>query len=97
MIVSFRSKGTEDIYHGIDSNNARQMIPQSIWKTACRKLDMLNVAISLKDLQAPPANRLETLKGNLKGKFSIRINDQYRLVFAFKDANAHEVEILDYH
>lgn len=96
MIKGFGSKGTEDIYHGENSREARR-IPQTIWKVACRKLDMLNAAIQLEDLKAPPGNRLEMLKGNLKGKYSIRINDQYRILFAFKDGNAFEVEIADYH
>lgn len=96
MIKGFGSRGTEDIYQGENSREARK-IPQTIWKVACRKLDMLNAAIELEDLKAPPGNRLEVLKGNLKGKFSIRINDQYRILFAFKDGNAFEVEITDYH
>ena len=57
----------------------------------------MNAAHSLIDLKSPPANRLEALKGYLKGKYSIRINDQYRLVFEFRDGNAYEVEIIDYH
>lgn len=96
MIKSFGSKATEDIYHGENSRESRR-IPQTIWKVACRKLDMLNAAIQLEDLKAPPGNRLEILKGSLRGKYSIRINDQYRILFAFKDGNAFGVEIADYH
>ncbi len=96
MIKSFGSKGTEDIYHGVDSREARK-IPQTIWNVACRKLDMLSAAIRLEDLKAPPGNRLEALKGDKKGRYSIRINDQYRIIFAFKDGNVYEVEITDYH
>ena len=55
------------------------------------------MAYSLNDLKAPPANRLEALRGHLKGKYSIRINDQYRIVFEFRDKNVYEVEIVDYH
>ncbi|MBF0489819.1 MAG: type II toxin-antitoxin system RelE/ParE family toxin [Candidatus Omnitrophica bacterium] len=96
MIITFLSEATRDIYDGLESKQARRM-PQTIWKVAQRKLDMLNAAYSLNDLKSPPANRLEVLKGHLKGKYSIRINDQYRLVFEFRDGNAYEVEIVDYH
>lgn len=96
MIVNFKSKTTEDIYHGISSKQALK-IPQTIWKAAGRKLDMLEAAVTVKDLKAPPGNRLEALKGELYGKYSIRINDQYRVIFSFKDGNAYDVEIVDYH
>ncbi len=96
MIISFASKATEDLYHGINSKQARR-IPNTIWSTATRKLDWMNAAVSLNDLKIPPANRLETLSGRLKGKYSIRINDQYRIIFKFQDGNAYEVDIVDYH
>ena len=96
MIVTFLSETTRDIYDGSESKQARK-VPQTIWKAAQRKLDLLNAAYSLNDLKAPPANRLEALKGNLKGKYSIRINDQYRLIFEFRNGNTYEVEIIDYH
>lgn len=96
MILSFADKVTEDIYHGVDSKTARR-IPESVWKTACRKLDMLNAAFALSDLRVPPANRLEALKGKRKGHHSIRINEQYRIVFIWMDGNAKDVEITDYH
>lgn len=96
MIHSFKSQAAEDIFHGRSTREARR-VPQEVWKAAFRKLDILNAANTLQDLKAPPANRLEALKGNLKGKYSIRINDQYRIVFEFKDGNAFEVEIQDYH
>jgi len=96
MIIIFLTEATRDIYDGKESKLARR-IPQSIWKVAQRKLDMLNVAYTLNDLKSPPANRLEALKGNLKGKYSIRINDHYRIVFEFRDKNVYEVEITDYH
>ena len=96
MIVDFKSKAAQDIYDGVSSKEARKF-PQSIWPVARRKLDMLNAAVTLKDLSVPPANRLEFLRGTLKDKYSIRINDQYRIVFGFKDGNAYDVEIIDYH
>lgn len=96
MIQNFNSQGTEDVFHGRSTREARK-IPQSLWRVARRKLDMLNAAVNLKDLKVPPANRLEALKGSLKGKYSVRVNDQFRLVFVFKDGNAYEVEIVDYH
>lgn len=96
MIITFLSEATRDIYDGLESKQARR-IPQIIWKVAQRKLDSLNAAHYVIDLKSPPANRLEALKGNFKGKYSIRINDQYRIVFEFRDGNAYEVEIIDYH
>ena len=96
MIVSFASRAAEDLYHGLDSKQARR-IPSVLWRVAQRKLDWLNAAVSLSDLKAPPANRLEALSGKLKGKYSIRINDQYRLIFKFQDGNAREVDVVDYH
>ncbi len=96
MILSFRDRATEDIYNGIDSKIARS-VPQTVWKVAARKLDMVNAAHDLQDLKMPPGNRLETMKGNWKGYHSIRINDQYRIVFEWTDGNAKDVGIIDYH
>jgi proteic killer suppression protein len=96
MIRSFRDRGTEDFFHGVSSKAARRL-PQNLWKVAHRKLDMVNAAHALNDLAVPPANRLEALKGDLKGHHSIRINDQYRVVFKWLDGNAYDVRIEDYH
>ena len=96
MIKRFGSKATEDLYHGFDTREARK-IPGTIWKVAWRKLDMLNSASELKDLLSPPGNRPERLKGDLKGRYSIRINNQYRIVFRFEEDDAFDVEITDYH
>ncbi len=96
VILDFAENGTEDIYNGIESKAARQ-IPHSVWKSAARKLDMLNAAAELRDLRVPPANRLEALRGKWGGYHSIRINDQYRIVFRWIDGNAKEVLITDYH
>jgi len=96
MIVGFGNKATHDVYNGIDSKEART-IPKALWTVACRKLDMLDAAQDLLDLRAPPGNRLEKLKGDLTGRFSIRINDQYRIVFSWNHGNVEDVRIEDYH
>ena len=96
MIINFHSDPARDIFDGEETREARR-IPQSIWTVAQRKLDLLNAAHSLLDLKAPPANRLEALKGSMKGKYSIRVNDEYRIVFVFHDGNASDVDIVDYH
>ena len=96
MILSFRDRTTEDIYDGTDSKGARS-IPRPIWKSVARKLDMLNAAHDIRDLKVPPGNRLEALKGTWKGYHSIRINDQYRIVFQWVEGNARDVLITDYH
>ncbi len=93
MIKSFRSRETEKIWNGIRSKR----LPQSIQQIARRKLRMLNNARSINDLRVPPANRLEALRGNRKGQHSIRINDQWRICFVWMDADAVNVEIVDYH
>lgn len=97
MIGSFANRATEDIFDGRNSSDARRLLPRALWSTACRKLDQINVATSLDDLKVPPGNRLEALKGDRKGQYSIRINDQYRMCFAWVDGVAEAVEILDYH
>jgi proteic killer suppression protein len=96
MIVNFADKATEDIFHGTDSKAARQ-IPNTVWRIAARKLDMVHAAHDLRDLKVPPANRLEALKGKLSGFHSIRVNDQYRIIFRWDEGNARDVEITDYH
>ena len=96
MITSFGDKTTLDIYHGINSKEARKVSPQ-LWKIAARKLDMIISAHVLQDLFVPPGNRLEALKGNLKGLHSIRVNNQYRIVFKWLNNNAEDVQILDDH
>ena len=92
MIASFADNATESLFHG-ESGKAIRKIPSDIRSTAVRKLDLLNAAHELQDLRVPPGNRLEALKGALRGRHSIRINDQWRIVFRWKDGNAHDVEI----
>ncbi len=96
MIIDFGDEATADIFHGENTKAARHL-PMLIWKTACRKLDMINAAHELRDLRVPPGNRLEALRGNWAGKHSVRINDQFRIVFRWKEGNAHEVRVTDYH
>ncbi len=96
MIINFVDQTSEDIFNGVDTKQARR-IPVVIWNIAVRKLDILNAAHDLMDLRIPPSNRLEALKGKHKGKYSIRINDQYRIVFEWTEANAKNVQIIDYH
>lgn len=97
MIHSFRNQGTEDVFNGKRSKVARTACPQELWNRASRKLDQLDAAVSLDDLRVPPGNRLETLKGDRAGQYSIRINDQYRICFGWTEQGATEVEIVDYH
>ena len=98
MIQSFADAATEDIYNGRNTKRARRACPMEIWGIAARKLDQLDSAEILKDLRVPPGNRLEPLRGNRSGQYSIRINDQYRICFVWDPGRgAVEVEITDYH
>lgn len=96
MITSFGDKGTSDLFHGITSRRARKL-PSQIHKLALYKLDVLNAAQVLDDLRSPPGNRLEPLKGELKGFYSIRINSQWRIIFRWVEGSATDVQIVDYH
>jgi toxin HigB-1 len=97
MILDFADQATEDVFHGSRSKAARRCLPQGLWSTAQRKLDRLNRATEPRDLADPPGNRLEALKGDRAGFFSIRVNDQYRIVFCFENGDARRVQIVDYH
>lgn len=96
MIVSFGDMATADLYHGHKTKRVRRF-PPNILKTALRKLDVLNAAHRLLDLRSPPGNRLEALKGDLQGFYSIRVNDQWRIIFRWVEGNAAEVSVVDYH
>lgn len=96
MIVSFADATTADIYHGSDSRAARKL-PRELWSRIQQKLDLLNACTSIQDLRVPPANRLEKLRGDLAGLYSIRVNQQYRIVFKFVNGNCEEVRGTDYH
>jgi toxin HigB-1 len=93
MIVSFGDKTTQKIWDG----EWVKGFSTDIQETARRKLRMLNNSFDIKDLMIPPSNRLEKLKGNRKGFYSIRVNDQWRLIFQWTNGNAFYVELIDYH
>ena len=96
MIASFGDKGTEALFHGREGEQARRFPPNTV-RTALRKLDVLNAAKSLQDMASPPGNRLEPLRGSLRGFYSIRVNDQWRIIFRWDGGDAYEVSLVDYH
>ena len=96
MISSFGDAATEDLFHGRRTSRARRF-PADMVGTALRKLDALNAAAKLDDLKASPGNRLEALKGDLRGFHSIRVNDQWRLVFRWAEGKVEKVRLTDYH
>ena len=96
MIRSFGDEATADAYYGRDTRAARQL-PKPIWPVIRRKLDALHRARTLRDLRLPAGNRLEALKGDRVGTFSLRVNDQYRITFRFEESHAHDVTCEDYH
>ena len=93
MIVDFGNSETEKIWEGEFSKK----YPNKIQNVVRRKLRMINNAFNLQDLRIPPANRLEKLKGDLDGYYSIRVNDQWRIIFQWDSNSAYEVELVDYH
>lgn len=93
MIKSFKDAESEKIFH----RQRSRKLPVEIQQVALRKLRMLSNAVSLNDLRLPPANRLEKLSGKRDGQYSIRINDQWRICFNWRENNAYDVEIVDYH
>lgn len=93
MIVSFGNSETEQVWLG----NRVKKLPIEIQNIGRRKLRMINNSVDIADLRIPPANRLEKLSGKLKNFYSIRINDQWRIIFKWNAGNASEVEIIDYH
>lgn len=93
MIKSFAGKESRKLFEGKRS----KALPEQLRRNALKKLTQLHLAEELSDLAVPPGNRLEALGGDRGGQYSIRINDQYRVCFAWKDGEAHDVEIVDYH
>lgn len=96
MIRSFKDEGTQDIFNGLKTKAARSICPESLWKIAARKLDMIDSAEVFIDLRISPGNRLEKLSGDRKGQHSIRINDRYRICFIWTTSGPGEVTIVDY-
>lgn len=96
MIASFGDAGTQDLFHGHQSHRVRR-IPRDVAEMALRKLDVLNGAHRLEDLRMPPGNRLKALSGDLDGFHSIRVNDQWRIIFRWSERNAYKVSLTDYH
>lgn len=96
MIVSFGDEGTVDLYHGRNTSRARRILPD-IRQRALVKLDMLNAAHNLLDLRSPPGNRLEALSGRWAGFHSIRINQQWRIIFRWESGKIYDVQLIDYH
>ena len=96
MIDSFGDRATEDLFHNRPTSRALRF-PREVAAAALVKMDSLNAAASVLDLRSPPGNRLEALKGDLKGFHSIRVNDQWRLVLRWQGNDAHKVRLVDYH
>lgn len=96
MIRSFADAGTADLFEGRTTKAARAF-PAALHRLIVRKLDRLNAAAGLQDLVDPPGNRLHALRGSLPGRYSIRVNDQYRITFRFEQGHAHDVRCEDYH
>ena len=96
-IRSFKNKGTEDVNYGRFSKDALKILPKELHRKAQIKLARLGAVTSMQDFQEIGGNRFEKLKGDRKGQYSIRINDQYRVCFRWENENALDVEIVDYH
>ncbi len=96
MIASFGDRATQDLFHGRRSARVWRYPPE-LSETAVTKLDLLNAAAALPDLRSPPGNRLKALRGDMRGWYSIHVNDQWRLVFRWNDGDVHAVHLTDYH
>ena len=96
MIKSFANNTAKDVFNGKNTKKAR-VLPNELHERARRVLDQLNAAPTVDVLRVPPGNRLEQLRGDKEGKWSVRINDQWRVMFNWDDNSAANVEILDYH
>ncbi|HZY05733.1 MAG TPA: type II toxin-antitoxin system RelE/ParE family toxin [Anaeromyxobacteraceae bacterium] len=96
MIVGYADEATRDVHTGVESRAARRF-GADVRAVARRKLDLIGAAVDIRDLAVPPGNRLEKLKGRLAGFYSIRVNDQFRIIFRFQEGQASQVQIVDYH
>ena len=97
MIQSFKDTGTQDIFNGENTKDARKSCPMSLWTVAARTLDQLDSVTTLQELKIPPGNQLEPLLGDRQGQHSIRINEKYRVCFIWTDLGPDQAEIIDYH
>jgi toxin HigB-1 len=97
MIVSFKDEGTRDIFVGQDTAQARRTCPVALWTAARKKLERLDIVPTLASLLEPPGNRLERLRGDRAGQYSVRVNQRYRLCFWWTDVGPAAVELVDYH
>jgi len=97
MIVSFKDGAAEDLFNGVNSKRARKSCPRTLWRLVSRKLDQLDSVQSLDELKVPPGNHLEALLGKRRGQYNIRINEQYRICFAWAENGPEDVEVTDYH
>jgi proteic killer suppression protein len=97
MIQSFKDTGTQDIFNGENTKDARKTCPMSLWKVAARRLDQLDSVTLLQELRIPPGNQLEPLLGDRKGQYSICINEQYRICFIWTTLGPDQAEIVDYY
>ncbi len=97
VIRSFADTATADLFNGVDSVRARRACPSTLWAVVARKLTQVNRVRELRELAAPPSNPLKALHGDRKGQHGIRINDQFRICFTWKDGYADDVEVTDYH
>lgn len=96
MIIGYADEATRDVHIGVESRAARRF-GADVRVVAQRKLDLIGAAADIRDLAVPPGNRLEKLKGRLAGFYSIRVNDQFRIIFKFHAGQASHVQIVDYH
>jgi proteic killer suppression protein len=96
MLRTIAGKTTQDVYDGVNSRHARK-VPKELHGKARRLLDQLNAAPSIEFLRIPPSNRLEKLKGDLAGYWSLSIDDQWRIIFDWEGNDGHDVKIADYH
>ncbi len=97
MILSFKNQGTEDIFNGKNTKEARKFWPRVLWQIAARKLDQLDSIEFLDELRVPPGKRFEALTGDRRGKYSVRINERYRICFEWTESGPEKVDIVDYH
>lgn len=97
MIRTYENAGTEDVFNGENTREARKTCPMSLWKVAARKLDQLDSVTALYELKIPPGNQLEPLSEDRQGQYSIRMNEKYRVCFYWTELGPEQVEIIDYH